>query len=357
MNNLRISKVYDINDFISWEERGELEISPKYQRNSVWNGKAKSYLIDTIMRGLPIPPIFIRQSIDTKVNKSFKDVLDGQQRIRTILEFYRGMFYVQKSHNIDIGGLYYNELSDEQKEDFLSYSIPVEIITTKDDSIVYDMFARLNTNNMALNKQELRNAKYWGEFKIFNYRLASEIREFLVENKIFNDKELSRMLEIEFISTLTILILSGIKTDTPASIDKYYAKYDLEFSESQEVYEKFNTVIDLLKIMFNKSLGINSKLFKKKVYFYTLFATIYNQVYGLKDLEEFKVDKSIDKNLDKYILALMDFEALFNDVFDSKKIKNDDMIRFEKLHTTRTTNEKERKERIRLLLQYLSRKI
>lgn len=52
MSRYRTSKIYDITDFISWEEREELEISPKYQRNSVWNNKAKSYLIDTIFMKL-----------------------------------------------------------------------------------------------------------------------------------------------------------------------------------------------------------------------------------------------------------------------------------------------------------------
>ena len=42
------SRTYSINDFIEWEERKQLEISPKFQRRSVWSPQAKSYLIDTI---------------------------------------------------------------------------------------------------------------------------------------------------------------------------------------------------------------------------------------------------------------------------------------------------------------------
>ena len=51
MSNLKETKVYSINDFLNWHERGELELSPKYQRKAVWNAKAESYLIDTIVRG------------------------------------------------------------------------------------------------------------------------------------------------------------------------------------------------------------------------------------------------------------------------------------------------------------------
>lgn len=71
-------KIVQINDIIQWYESGELELSPKYQRNSVWNEKAKSYLMDTIIRGLPIPPIFMRQRIDVTSKKTYREMLRGQ---------------------------------------------------------------------------------------------------------------------------------------------------------------------------------------------------------------------------------------------------------------------------------------
>jgi hypothetical protein len=58
------AKIVQISDILQWNEKGELELSPKYQRNNVWNEKAKSYLMDSIIRGLPIPPIFLRQTVD-----------------------------------------------------------------------------------------------------------------------------------------------------------------------------------------------------------------------------------------------------------------------------------------------------
>ena len=58
------SRTYSINDFIEWEERKQLEISPKFQRRSVWSPQAKSYLIDTILKDKPLPKIFIRATTD-----------------------------------------------------------------------------------------------------------------------------------------------------------------------------------------------------------------------------------------------------------------------------------------------------
>ena len=72
MNDIKDTKSFSINDILSWEENGELIVSPKYQRNKVWNLNAKSYLIDTIIKGYPIPQIFIRQQIDIASRKSFQ---------------------------------------------------------------------------------------------------------------------------------------------------------------------------------------------------------------------------------------------------------------------------------------------
>ena len=77
-------KIVQINDILQWYENGELELSPKYQRNSVWNEKAKSYLMDTIIRGLPIPPVFMRQKIDVTTKKTYREIIDGQQRFTSL---------------------------------------------------------------------------------------------------------------------------------------------------------------------------------------------------------------------------------------------------------------------------------
>lgn len=91
------SKTYEINDLIQWYENQELNISPKYQRNPVWDNSAKSFLIDTILRNYPMPPIFISQTFNLSERKTKREVIDGQQRSRAILGFYNNEFPVLKS--------------------------------------------------------------------------------------------------------------------------------------------------------------------------------------------------------------------------------------------------------------------
>ena len=112
-------KIIQINDILQWYENDELELSPKYQRNSVWNEKAKSYLMDTIIRGLPIPPIFMRQKIDVTTKKTYREIIDGQQRLRAITEYIHNNFPISKSHNELYGGMCYENLDEEIKEQIL----------------------------------------------------------------------------------------------------------------------------------------------------------------------------------------------------------------------------------------------
>jgi len=88
-NILTIHKTfYKVADFLSWRKNESLVLSPYFQRRSVWDKGAKSYLIDTVYRGLPIPIIFLRdRGVNTKTFEPIREVIDGQQRLRTLISF------------------------------------------------------------------------------------------------------------------------------------------------------------------------------------------------------------------------------------------------------------------------------
>jgi uncharacterized protein with ParB-like and HNH nuclease domain len=72
---------YNIGDLYQWYKDGTLILQPKFQRREVWSKNARSYLIDTIVRGYPIPKLYVRQQIDLDTGKSIREVVDGQQRL------------------------------------------------------------------------------------------------------------------------------------------------------------------------------------------------------------------------------------------------------------------------------------
>ncbi|WP_341479395.1 DUF262 domain-containing protein [Clostridium gasigenes] len=345
---------------MNWNNSNELEVSPKFQRNPVWNDKAKSYLIDSILRGLPVPQIFIRQIIDIHTRKTNREVIDGQQRLRTIIEYVDGKFPVMKSHNEKFGGLKFSELDEEAQEEFLEYELPVEVIKCKEDYLIYDMFARVNTNSMTLNSQELRNAKYWGDFKVFIYSTTAKYRKFLIDIKMFTDKQLSRMVDIEFLSSLVIGSIDGIITDSASKIDSYYKKFDGCFDKVNKVEYEVRRIFEVIEELF-ESNSYNIVFFHRKVYFYTLYMTLNHFMFKIEGFEVERpieyIDENINKNIDKLIYKLSNFESLLERYSDGmlyEDTKDLDIISiFDRHHLSRTTSSFERRERVEILCNRL----
>lgn len=333
MSDIFDTKTYNISEFIKWQTSNELNLSPKFQRNSVWNDQAKSYLIDSIIRGLPIPPVFIRQKVDVAAAKIFREVIDGQQRLRAILDYYDGKFAV-KGPFAEIGyrNKKYEELSDELKQNFLEYDIATQIVKSKPDSIIYDMFARLNTNNMVLNKQELRNAKFWGLFKGLIYEMGREFKELSISWKIFTDKDFSRMRDYELINSLVIYLIDGVRSETPAIVDTYYKNHEEKFDNLELYLNRFLEIIQKIKTIYDN--GYVLTYFNRPRYFYTLFVCF----------DKFQKHNNKWPNYNDFIPKI----SLLENALESDEYSNDvsDLAKIKEYHLVRTTNAKERNIRI-----------
>lgn len=353
------SKIVQISDIVQWDKKGELELSPKYQRNSVWNDKAKAYLIDTIIRGLPIPPIFLRQKVDINTKSTSREIIDGQQRIRAILEYVIDeKFAIKSAHNKQYGGMKYSDLDEDAKEDLLEYEILAEVVTEKDESVIYDMFARLNSNNYVLNKQELRNSKFWGYFKVLVYNLVSEYRDFLLEYKLLSDNDCTRMRDAELITSMVNLLISGIVQENPTSIDRLYEQYDSSFDQAEDIESKIEKIMDVIGKIY-KYLNGNLACLSNKNYFFTLYAVIAHQLFGLKDssMERNTLysEDNITNNMDGLLMVCTKFindYIQINEEVDSSRSIDPSWAEFKKNHSTRTTSKNERTKRIMFLNNY-----
>lgn len=284
------SRTYSINDFIEWDERKQLEISPKFQRRSVWTPQAKSYLIDTILKDKPLPKIFVRATTDAKTKRTVREIVDGQQRIRTILSFVQDGFKISKVHNEEYGGKVYSELPEDVQSDFLKYEISVDLLLDLTDREILDVFARLNTYSVQLNKQELFNAKYFGYFKQLVYGIGGDYYTFWTDNGIFTDRKIMRMAEAELVTDLLIAVLEGIKSKKSA--EKYYQKYDDTFDNRREIERNFSATMDLIGNLFGDTLRESN--FKAVPSFYGIFVALYHMQFGIPELEVDRQEISID---------------------------------------------------------------
>src|SRR5262245_19291844 len=106
---------YRIADFVEWHEEEKLLLNPYFQRRKVWTRPAQVYLIDTILRGLPMPKVFLRTRIDATTRRSFREVVDGQQRLNAIFSFVRDEFALSARAR-DLRGLKFSTMSEELRE-------------------------------------------------------------------------------------------------------------------------------------------------------------------------------------------------------------------------------------------------
>lgn len=104
-----------------------LEVRPPYQRNPVWLDPQKSSLIDTILRGYPIPELYMQDVIDSDGDEKHY-VVDGQQRIRACIEFVDGEFEIDADESQDFGEMTFDDLSDSDKKRVWGYSFVVRLL-------------------------------------------------------------------------------------------------------------------------------------------------------------------------------------------------------------------------------------
>ncbi len=274
-------RAFSISDLYDWYNQtpSQLILNPKFQRRAVWTPQSKSYLINTILLGLPLPIFFLRQNTDPQSKKTIREVVDGQQRLRAIFDFVDNGFQLRKAQNEKYGGCYFSELPPDVQSDFLSYELSVNVLVDLDDKDVLDIFARLNSYGVKLNTQELINAKYFGYFKQTVYSLGFNFTKYWEVNKLFSNANIMRMKEVEFVSELLVVMLDGIQDIR--GIDKYYAKYDEVFDERAELIHRFEETMDFIANLYDGNLSHTS--YCSSPLFYSLFTAIYHLNYGVKD--------------------------------------------------------------------------
>ncbi|MFN8059520.1 MAG: DUF262 domain-containing protein [Vicinamibacterales bacterium] len=307
---------YRVADFLSWQRGGNLSLRPVFQRNSVWTEKAKSFFMDSVVRGFPVPLIFIQDKTDPKTYEPQRLVVDGQQRIRTLLAFVDAKcladrqasdnFSVLRIHNPDIADKTFEQLPEEVRERILGFQFSVHVLpSTTPNAVLLEIFARMNATGLKLNNQELRNAAFSGAFKQVAYELAFGQVENWRGWGIFRDSQLARMLEVEFVSELLMFMSGGLQAKRQAAIDKEYKTFEDDYRYERVARKRFAHVFDVLSEVYgrigDRSSSDDVKGFRNQSWFYAVFAFAYDLSY--QDHTSAKHAGTAAKRLDRSALA------------------------------------------------------
>lgn len=318
MQRVQLSfRSYSNADIIRLIENKELIIQPKFQRRRTsWPLTAKTGLIDSVINNFPIPPIYVRELINEKKERQ-REIIDGQQRISTILEFIKNGWKL--SRNLSDGefiGYLFNELPFELQQQILDYELAFLNIRGAEDSDIISIFSRINSYSLPLNKQEKRNAIYSGQFKSLIYDISSRYYTFWTNNKIFTNAQIARMHEAELTSELLTIMISGLKGFSAKKVEDVYKNFEENFADKEKYEKAFNVIMSYVGNCYEDDDV--RKQFGKKSAFFSLFLAVCDKVYSLDGGMSFKA-LSIDLELTKK--NLKDFAIQYSKPDFDKDIK------------------------------------
>src|SRR5229473_1844778 len=172
---------------------GRLELRPPFQRKPVWSDKQRSSLVESILLEIPIPEVYVQVTQADDGTEQY-GVVDGQQRLRTILQFIgieRDGELEESNNGFALSVLpttsrfrdkTFADITGDDRKRFFQYDICVRCLYTEDRKEVEDVFKRLNKFTLPLKPQELRNATYHGAFAKLSEQLADD--EYWAVNRI-----------------------------------------------------------------------------------------------------------------------------------------------------------------------------
>ncbi|MEX8500278.1 DUF262 domain-containing protein [Leptothrix ochracea] len=283
----RKSKTLAIGEIIEWNEAKKINLNPSYQRKSAWSSEQMSFLIDSILRNYPIPPIFLRTNLDSVTGKAKYDVIDGKQRLTSIFKFIAGEISSSSndaksdSDSDELDGISFEDLkSDNLKEvrsHFWSYDIPVEYVTSDDTDIIDHVFDRLNRNGERLNGQELRNSQYY-DTKLLKF--VKEKAESSTWMSVLANLKTNRLEDHELVSELLFLVIEKkiLDSSEKGRIDELYEKHK-EFSDDHN-----STFEEVSSTFFGFGLGERLNILGV------------SHIYGLWSLAEYCTRNNISSN-------------------------------------------------------------
>ncbi|TFB66182.1 DUF262 domain-containing protein [Cryobacterium sp. Hz9] len=303
----RVVSSHDVSWLLDLQKNEQLDLNPVYQRKSVWTPRDRRFFMDTVFRNYPSPAIFLHKTINDDTGKATYHVVDGKQRITTILNFVDNKFSLAADFGDEnFNGKRWRDFSNSPtiKRLLWNYRITVEELDDTSTTDINDVFSRLNKNASKLTPQELRHARFDGWFIQFVEREVQDSiwRQF----KISTTAKERRMADVQNLSELaTVVIRRDVSGFSQYDLDEIYAEHDdptapeMEF-ESDEIVEEFGRVREILALLEARSnlVSIQAQPF---MHFYTLWALITRSVMVEADLDTFSTRYT------KFMTAMREF--------------------------------------------------
>ena len=239
------SSTFTVAEYCQQMKDRSIIVNHEYQRSDkVWPPAARSYLIETLLLGFPIPKLALYQTTDLKTKRTTKEIVDGQQRSQTIFDFLQGSLRISGKGRF--GGKNFSQLEESEQQIFVDYPLTVDLFVSATSDEIRQVFRRMNSYTVPLNPQEKRHATHQGDFKWFIVELVERYAETLKKIGVFGERQLSRMNDAALLSDIVFTFSQGIRHASDRSLDKFYEDNDKGFPEASEMRDRVTAALDLI---------------------------------------------------------------------------------------------------------------
>ncbi len=267
-----------IHDLVNLYEKGQLNLSPAFQRSSVWAIKDRAKLIDSIFRNYPLPAIFLYRREEN--GTIIYDVIDGKQRLESILMFMgviHGNRYTVKTqldsepNYIEVDWGYLKKKSEQTR--ITGYTLStIEVQGGLSDII--EVFVRINSTGKALTSAEKQHAKYYtSPFLKAAVGIARKYEKYFIKARILSSAQISRMKHVELICEIMLSIGENDVINKKSALDKIMGK-GLTPSQISKLKGKIVKTLNTIKTMFPRLHETKETRFNGLSDFYVLAVLI-----------------------------------------------------------------------------------
>ena len=264
-----------INDLLLLFKHRQINLNPGFQRNSVWTLSDRRRLIQSILARYPLPSIFLYER--RQKGGVVYDVIDGKQRLETILMFARQGRFKKDGFNVKLslnGDLDYYEWPSlkakhqEEHHSFLTYKVQTAEVSGELAEII-DLFVRINSTGKPLTSGEKRNARYYqSPFLKAANQLVQRYQKYLLEQRIFSEAQIDRMKGTELMAELLMSVHHGGIINKKTSLDRAIGNEALNLNTLGRLQRECTATMNLVRRVFPE---IKTTRFRNSADFYSLF--------------------------------------------------------------------------------------
>lgn len=257
-------------------KRNRLNLSPAFQRQSVWTTTDRRLLIQSLLDGMPLPSIYLYKQVGRNGTPLY-DVIDGKQRLETILLFLdEGPLFATEDYldvrttfsaDEDLDSWYWADLPRKTKHEFLSAQIPTIEVEGELPEIIR-LFVRINSTGKPLTPQERRHAHFYTSPILKTAQLlADQYERALLKNGVITPGQMQRMKHVELVTELLLAVHAGQPLNKKTKIDEVIRGNSLSAGDLAKAKANLKHALNVgMRILPN----LKTTRFRQLADFYTL---------------------------------------------------------------------------------------